>query len=80
MIDPNDAAFPWMTSEGMIGGFGLSKRELFAGLAMACMCAAPEPFFTRSKKPTEWDHGMICKGAVQMADALLAALNAEPKP
>ena len=71
MSDGNEPEFAgpaeWHPLHGMqIGSSaGLTKRELFAAMAMQGMCADPD-------RKGEFEHYAI--DAVRMADALLAAL------
>lgn len=58
------AAYP--TSHELYGG--LTKRELFAAMAMQGILAR-----------TEATKSGICRDAVRLADALLAELSEEPK-
>jgi hypothetical protein len=59
----DESAFP--TCENSVWTRGISKRELFAAMAMQGLCANPEG-------PTNYDGA--AKIAVAQADALLAAL------
>jgi hypothetical protein len=57
-------------------GAGLTKREWFAGMAMQGILASPTPWtadFEASTPMTSWQD--VASGSVQMADALIAALN-----
>lgn len=53
-------------------GEGLTKREHFAGLAMQGYCAY--------QHAPHCDAVNVAEYAVQLADALIAELNKEPKP
>lgn len=65
--DPNAFAFP-IPLEGAFGG--LTKREYFAGLQMAA-----------SRFANESENSLYCaREAVEDADALIVALNAEAAP
>lgn len=66
-------AFPIQVSE-IMGGLnpekGLTKRELFAAMAMQGMCTS-----TPADTPADtWDMESLATSAVEAADALLAAL------
>jgi hypothetical protein len=63
-----DPAFPFSVSKGkqVIEGVGLTKREYFAGLAMQGLLHGPTAAMAAD----------YAANAVQMADALLAALSA----
>lgn len=52
---------------------GLTKRELFAGMAMQGLCAAMGPDYNPSRYIHDHDGG-IASDAVALADALLAEL------
>jgi len=78
---PNDQAFPLFTpptfdQDGM-GVYdpwkdsGLSKRELFAAMAMQGFCSVPGSIATADE---------ISNWAVEQADALIEALNKEEGP
>jgi hypothetical protein len=54
--------------------YGLTKRELFAAMAMQGLLAS-DPAYDGSDP-----HGVIAIGAVACADALLAELAREPQP
>ena len=58
--------------EGVAVTLGLTKRELFAAMAMQGILANPD------SESTVMDHDTAAASAVASADALLAAL--EPKP
>ena len=60
-----EAAFPLISSDGMLVNHGLTKREYFAGLAMQGMLSIPNTGLTCDG---------ITKRAVQAADSLLKAL------
>ena len=49
--------------------YGLTKREIFAMAAMQGLCANPSTFESQSL--------LIARAAVEQADALIYALNAE---
>lgn len=67
----NSLAFPSSTPVGAVVGqgvpFGLTKRELFAAMAMQGMC-------NDTSEPMDWDMQALAKYAVRAADALLAEL------
>jgi hypothetical protein len=60
-------AFPFVIDSGAIEP-GLTKRELFAAMAMQGMCAAED------YEGSRWDPVPLAKVAVMRADALLSAL------
>ena len=64
-----DSAFPG-NFPGRFSPSGLTKRELFAAMAMQGICASP--FENEADDPIRSDALM----AVRLADALLAALEA----
>lgn len=73
--DPNAPAMPWVV-EGMdmsdvqtFGTGGLTKREWFAGLAMQGVLAGPDS--------PNFEDDSVARSAVDLADALIAALNEE---
>jgi hypothetical protein len=57
------------------GESGLTKRELFAAMAMQGMCTP----LRADISPASWNHANIAEGAVKAADALLAALDVTEK-
>lgn len=62
----------------------LSKREYFAALAMQGLVINPERFAKAIKKsggdPAVAIYPILATVSCKMADALIAALNQEPKP
>lgn len=64
---PNAAAFPYQSGE--VEENGLTKRELFAAIVYAGYFANPA---------TEGSNSTFAESAVEAADALIAALNAQP--
>lgn len=73
MTNGNDGAYAragsWLTSEdGDPGEQGLTKRELFAAMAMQGM-------FTNELLSGSEENANIAKDAVSAADALIEALN-----
>lgn len=56
-------AFPSATIDDAFGG--MSKREWFAGLAMAGFCAAPDF--------SQWTPENVASEAYKVADAMIAA-------
>lgn len=75
--DPH-AAFPFVSQGGLhehqLYGFGLTKRELFAAMAMQGMCANPQLMDNDSQKQIDW----IAVLAEKQADALLKSLEQQP--
>lgn len=73
--DGSDLAFPTFNNEGYSTNQGLTKRELFAAMAMQSLVVDP-PSIDRDldapNVPIETD---IAQAAVRQADALIAALN-----
>ena len=71
--NPNDSAYP--SDLGKCNG--LTKRELFAAMAMQGICANPGVIWGEHKLPEHPGdcRGSIAKAAVRIADALIAALN-----
>lgn len=69
-FEPNELAFP--SSNYAYVAAGLTKREWFAGLAMQGILAS---WPSNARMQTENTGGL----AVEFADALIAALNAEPQ-
>ena len=70
-----ELAFPFVETGAMQGesiNFGLTKRELFAAMAMQGMLAQ----VAAESTPTAWDAApeVAAAGAVRCADALLAEL------
>lgn len=65
----NNAVFPIIltTDNGTVEGQGLTKRELFAAMAMEKICTAPEFGSPES----------MAKYALKCADALINELNKE---
>lgn len=78
---PEDYAFSSAVKEANENAFfmcgGLTKREYFAALAMQGLCSNYDLF----KKAVQLTDGkeeiIICKSAVEYADALIEALNKE---
>lgn len=66
--EPNDSVFTGATNYGHVSG--LTKREYFAAMAM-------QGFMANDYRATPETFAMK---AVQMADALIAALNKEAQP
>jgi len=81
MTEPNDAAFPSPISEiedrgeaVFVGGdYGMTKRELFAAMAMQWILAATGCFVMQTGDTT--NVGDVSDMSVKAADALIAALN-----
>jgi len=69
-MDPNEAAFPWHNAHSIQPVPGLTKRELFAARAM-------QGFASNSACSSNGERNAA--GAVQWADALLAALDQPTK-
>jgi len=67
MINANSAAYPIEARQ--VTFFGLSKRELFAAMAMQGHLTAEDSLTARALAPEE-----LARSAVACADALLAAL------
>jgi len=65
MTDPNDAAYPIVEGDVMTD-YGLTKRELFAAMAMSSLGR-------EIANATATD--FIARKSVAMADALIEALN-----
>jgi len=65
---PNDGAYPLAAEHGMQEG--LTKRELFAAMAMQGMALRCRELL---------DHE-VASASVRLADELIAALSKEPKP
>lgn len=68
-MNANDLAFPFVersTDQQESINLGLTKRELFAAMAMQGLCA--NPYWTKST------HANIAQGAALYADALLSEL------
>lgn len=74
MIDPNASAFPSYKRDGhFVDAFpsgGLTKRELFAAMAMQGICADGIP-------GQHHQYHATAQESVKYADALIAALNKE---
>lgn len=70
MTDGNDNAFPLDGDEGRYTAHGLTKREHFAAMAMQGM-------FTNELLIGPEENVNIAKDAVEAADALIEALNAQ---
>lgn len=66
-MDPNKSAFPWHDAHSVPG---LTKRELFAAMAMQGFAANPSCSANGEHNAAE---------AVNWADALLAALSTPPE-
>lgn len=58
--------------------FGLTKRELFAAMALQGMLSHPTRYKPREGSSNNW-HEAISEEAVQIADALITELNKEEK-
>lgn len=69
MANDNEQAYPIVRGEGFVESWGLTKRELFAAMAMQGFAANPSCSANGERHVAE---------AIQWADALLAAL-AQPK-
>lgn len=69
MTNPTDPAFPVSSGGALFDG--LTKRELFAAMAMQGMLASPDPMTMAAK--TE----KICEWSVNAADMLIEALEKE---
>lgn len=69
----DDMAFPLPETDGNYFVPGLTKRELFAAMAMQGLCAA-----RASTLLLPSDVAIIAGSAVRAADALLAALERQP--
>lgn len=73
-VTGTESAFPAFDGSGAVGGMTL--REHYAGLAMQGLIASPTPWTAdceASTPMTSWKD--VAEGSVQMADALIAALN-----
>lgn len=70
MSNPNEPIFPHHSNLGLIAP-GLSKRELFAAMAMQGILANPSTF----PKQGYAFAGEVCDHAVLFADYLLAELD-----
>lgn len=73
MSKGKEPAYPSNDKTGMdytINHGGLTKRELFAAMAMQGLCANPETYAAASNASED----EIARWSVQQADALLAAL------
>lgn len=76
-IDPNKPVYPLENPRLLEDGSlfkqhpGMTLREHFAGLAMQGFCAAP---LEQKNVPADVIVGMIAKGSVMVADALIAEL------
>ena len=70
MKDTNKSAFP-LGMNGVVMQEGLSKRELFAAVAMQGMMMLYLP------EPTTKGHDKLARSAIAAADALIAELNRE---
>jgi len=84
--EPNDAAHPFATEQTLkgfpgtqCGQQGLTKRELFAAMAMQGLLANAAPLADKSGNLKPSSIGDKLNLAVASADALIAALNAESK-
>lgn len=82
MTNPNDPASP-INARSLAdipdtGCAGLSKREHFAALAMQGLLALPERPLESDSEPQELAP-YYAQAAVIYADALIAALNANPE-
>lgn len=75
----DDMAYPCQGPN--VPAYGLTKRELFAAMAMQALCAP----FPDSRDPITWDFHSLAQASVKAADSLLEALGSEhdrigPKP
>jgi hypothetical protein len=68
IVRPDSAAFPYLDGENdlSIAEVGLTKRELFAAMAMQGLLADSK---------IDWEQDELATEAVNMADALIDALN-----
>lgn len=74
MTDPDDPAFPFQP-----GQYGLTKREYFAALAMQGNNANVITSLGTLSESRHKQFQVIAQACVEMADALIAELNKEPK-
>ena len=65
-VRPNDLAFPAKDSETY--GFGFTKREYFAALALGGLAANPNQ--------VDADQESLARAAVDLADMVITVLNA----
>ena len=94
-IDDGGLAFPQPLATSLGGGMyvsceknaqwgGLTKRELFAAMAMQGLLHGAVGFIGNSKDPSAYAHGPcnadVAERSVSMADALLDALLPAPDP
>lgn len=77
MTNPNDPAFPCYHSTAPSGAHGLTRREVFAALALQGILANPHTMEAVAPAKGEKTVEFLCECAAQAADALIAALNAE---
>lgn len=84
MIDPNKPAFPVNGQERHPLVTGLTIRAHFAAMAMQGILAGDThegDFLDPDYKRTDGNNAdVVAVRSVKWADALIAALNAEPKP
>lgn len=73
MTNSNDTAYPESHHSCWDPGKGLTKRELFAAMAMQGFCAAINP------SQQAWTFAEIVDWSVRLADDLIAELNKEKK-
>lgn len=71
MTQGNTSAYPLVDSGILIDG-GLTKRELFAAMAMQSFLSNPDPQTMATRTLT------ICEWSVNAADMLIEALAKEP--
>lgn len=70
-MSAHDPVYPSHGSMGEVIETGLTKRELFAAMAMQGLSANPDP------QVSSWGGQQTAQCAVAFADALLAALETE---
>ncbi len=73
-MSPHDQAFPIPGDDEYIRWLGLTKRELFAAMAMQGVLANPVEHLASAPRED------IAGWAVEFADALLDELAKEPQP
>lgn len=71
IVRPDSAAFPYLDGENdlSIAEVGLTKRELFAAMALQGLLANPE------HREVDRNNHALAEDAVRMADALVWALD-----